>query len=161
MAQAAGRTELVLGEALDEDGGQALGVEVGQVGAQLAAEGLAEAAVGGDRGDRLLSGLGQVQALGEERTDVEDLDAVVEQGAGEPVVLGLGALDPRDAVEQERAVVAGVRRRSSPPGRWRMTRRRRPVSESTRYDECSLELMIQTIEARGPKINFSLLTWID
>ena len=55
------------------------------------------------------------ERLGEQVGEVEHLDVARAQRLGERVVLLLGPVHPRDPVEEELVVVAGVRRLSSGP----------------------------------------------
>ena len=69
-------------------------------------QGLAQPRVGEHGGDGALAGGGHLQGLGEQLGEVEHLDAVVAQRLRERVVLVLGPVDPRDAVEEQLVVVA-------------------------------------------------------
>ena len=78
------------------------------------------------------TGLGDGQDLGEQLAEVVDDDALGAQDRGEGVVLGLGPGNVEGVVEEQGVGVDGGQAGDLPPGRWTITSRRAPVSESTR-----------------------------
>lgn len=126
-----GFQELPLGHAADE--------RLGQFGCGQGLEGRAEV-VGGEGAVLLLvedavqderAGRRDRQGLGEQVAEEVDGDAPVAQHVREAVVLGARPAHPEHVVEEEGVLVAGGEPLSSRSGRCRMTRRSRPVSEST------------------------------
>ena len=98
--------DLIVAQPGSDDGGEVGRCEVGHRIGEVVAQAITE--VQGRVGalDDLLARLGILEGLDEQLDEVEHLDAVVAQRLGEGVVLVLGAADPRDAVEQQRVVVA-------------------------------------------------------
>nr|BFF22766.1 hypothetical protein GCM10025732_07310 [Glycomyces mayteni] len=161
MPQAARRPELLFRQALHQDRREPLGVQARQERRELAPQRLPQPRVGRDAdGDRLASLL-QFEALPEQRTQVQDLHAVLGEDPREPVVLLLGALDPRDAVEQQRAVVA---RRQAPqlsPGAVEHDAAQAPHFRVDSVRGRGICTHDPRVDAPGTKINFSQLTWTD
>jgi hypothetical protein len=85
--------------------------EVGHRGGQVVAEAITQVKCRRRALDDLLVRGGVLERLGEQLDEVEHLDVVIAERLGECVVLVLGPPDPRDAVEEQRVVVA----RCEPP----------------------------------------------
>ncbi|GAA2333604.1 hypothetical protein GCM10010403_26910 [Glycomyces rutgersensis] len=86
---------------------------------------------------------------------------MLEERAREPVVLGLSPLHPRDPVEQQRPVVARGQAAQLTPGAVEHDAAQAPHLGIDTESRRVISTHDLRVDARGTKINLSLLTWTD
>jgi hypothetical protein len=108
--------QLVVGDARGERGGEIGRIEAGEVVRDASPQAVPETYVGEHRLGQVLASRLDREHVDQEVAEIENRRAARAQRLGENVVLLLRAADPRDAVEQQRVVVAG--RQPGELGSW-------------------------------------------